>query len=73
MTAARYNKEDLLDKWPEETRMRVCMLFLRCDKLEKKIKGISKLKDIAERTIKEAYVNFTVESFNEGLQSLKVF
>jgi len=28
-------------------RMKIAMLYLRCDKLDKKIKGVNKLKDIA--------------------------
>ena len=38
------------------------MLFLRCDKLEKKIRGISKVKEVAERTIKEDMGSFGTEA-----------
>lgn len=53
--------------------MRICMLLLRCDKLEKKIKGISKIKEIAEKIIREEYFDFSQEAFIDILHSLKFF
>lgn len=44
VNAGKYEKEDKIGKWPEQTKMKVCILLLRCEKLEKKIKGIIKLK-----------------------------
>ena len=33
VNAGKYEKEDKIGKWPEQTKMKVCILLLRCEKL----------------------------------------
>lgn len=51
--------------------MSTCMLLLKCDKLEKKIKGVSKLKEIAEKVIKDELISMSPEMFSEMLLDFK--
>lgn len=32
-TATKYKKDGLIANWPEKTRIKICLLLLKCDKL----------------------------------------
>lgn len=40
----KYGLEQLVFEWIEKTKLKVSFLLIQCDSLERKLKGIAKLK-----------------------------
>jgi len=47
----KYGLEQLVFEYVEKMKLKVAVLLIQCDTLERKLKGISKMKDICESII----------------------
>lgn len=51
LTCYKYSLEQIAYEWIEKTKIKIAFLLIQCDTLQRKLKGIQRLKDLYENLI----------------------